>query len=142
MPEGQRYTYDFDRNSQAIDHILVGENLFVNAALEYEVVHVNSEFAVQTSDHDPQVVRLRLLRPTSDEVCAVVQSFITNDDDGRDLQRRMSSEKGQSAAASGRPHHAHRGLQTQVQKDVGKWLTGSQADVLMMLSAGDVRLTT
>ena len=28
---------------------------------DYDVVHVNAEFADQASDHDPQVVRLTLL---------------------------------------------------------------------------------
>ena len=33
--------------------------------IEYDVVHVNSEFADQASDHDPQVARLDLRgRPT------------------------------------------------------------------------------
>jgi hypothetical protein len=60
LPKPERYTYVFDGNSQAIDHILVGGNLFDHAALEYDVVHVNAEFADQASDHDPQVVRLSL----------------------------------------------------------------------------------
>ncbi|MDY6944683.1 MAG: lamin tail domain-containing protein [Pseudomonadota bacterium] len=60
LPESERYTYVFDGNSQALDHIMVSEAL-ANAALpSYDVVHVNSEFADQTSDHDPEVVALRL----------------------------------------------------------------------------------
>jgi hypothetical protein len=28
------------------------------SGVQYQVVHINSEFTNQTSDHDPQVVRL------------------------------------------------------------------------------------
>jgi predicted extracellular nuclease len=59
LPPGERYTFVFDGNSQALDHILFSNNL-INKPFEFDVVHVNSEFAVQASDHDPQVVRIRL----------------------------------------------------------------------------------
>ena len=64
LPIAERYTYDFDGNSQAIDHILFGADLFDRAEYAYDIVHVNSEFAVNTSDHEPQVVRIGLPRPT------------------------------------------------------------------------------
>jgi predicted extracellular nuclease len=57
LPQNERYTYVFEGNSQALDHILVGASL-LNRPFEYDVVHVNSEFAVQASDHEPQVARL------------------------------------------------------------------------------------
>ncbi len=59
LPLSERYTYVFDGNSQVLDHILISPSL---AALDfsYDVVHVNSEFADQASDHEPQVVRLPL----------------------------------------------------------------------------------
>src|SRR5262249_28811781 len=60
LPPGERYTYVFDGNSQALDHILLSMHLFTPVMWSYDVVHVNAEFAVQASDHDPQVVRLRL----------------------------------------------------------------------------------
>lgn len=60
LPESERYTYVFDGNSQALDHILVSDALAQTALPEYDVVHVNSEFAEQTSDHDPEVVTLLL----------------------------------------------------------------------------------
>ncbi len=55
----QRYTYVFEGNSEVLDHILLSANL-AGTAYGYDVVHVNSEFANQVSDHDPQVVRLPL----------------------------------------------------------------------------------
>lgn len=59
LPENERYTYVFEGNSQALDHILVSDGLR-NAVSEYDVVHVNSEFADQASDHDPEVAFLQL----------------------------------------------------------------------------------
>ena len=64
LPEDEQYTYDFDGNSQAIDHILLGGNLFEHATFAYDAVHVNAEFPNHASDHDPQVVLLTLARPS------------------------------------------------------------------------------
>jgi uncharacterized protein len=56
LPASQRYSYVYDGNSQVLDHILTSPRL---TRLDYDVVHINAEFADQTSDHDPQVVRVR-----------------------------------------------------------------------------------
>ncbi|HEX2036947.1 MAG TPA: endonuclease/exonuclease/phosphatase family protein [Chloroflexota bacterium] len=56
LPPGERYTYVFDGNSQALDHILVSSSLAA-AGVQYDIVHVNAEFVVNASDHDPQVAR-------------------------------------------------------------------------------------
>ena len=56
LPPDERYSYV--GNSQALDHILVSPSLLFPLP-DYDSVHVNSEFAVQQSDHDLQVVRLR-----------------------------------------------------------------------------------
>jgi VCBS repeat-containing protein len=67
LPQNERYSYVFDGNSQSLDHILISNNLFNNASFEYDVIHVNAEFADQASDHDPQVVRLTInASPTVD----------------------------------------------------------------------------
>ena len=61
LPVNERYTYVFNGVSQVLDHIFVSKSL-TNAgsnAVSYDVLHVNSEFAAQASDHDPQVVRIR-----------------------------------------------------------------------------------
>jgi len=55
LPENERYTYVFNGVSQVLDHILVTAGA---GPVQYQVVHINSEFTNQTSDHDPQVVRL------------------------------------------------------------------------------------
>jgi predicted extracellular nuclease len=64
LPVEERYTYDFDGNSQAIDHILLSGNPNDHSGFAYDAVHVNAEFANKASDHDPQVVLLGLPRPT------------------------------------------------------------------------------
>jgi uncharacterized protein len=60
LPKPERYSYVFEGNSQVLDQILVSGNLLGNFPIEYDPVHVNSEFADQASDHDPQVARLDL----------------------------------------------------------------------------------
>jgi hypothetical protein len=65
LPPAERYSYVFEGNSQVLDQILVSHNLLDAFEIEYDPVHVNSEFADQASDHDPQVARLDLRgRPT------------------------------------------------------------------------------
>jgi predicted extracellular nuclease len=65
LAKPERYSYVFEGNSQVLDQILVSDNLLNNFSVQYDPVHVNSEFADQASDHDPQVARLDLRgRPT------------------------------------------------------------------------------
>ncbi len=59
LPANQRYTYDFEGNSEVLDHILVSSTL-INEPHTYQVAHINSEYANQTSDHDPQVIQFPL----------------------------------------------------------------------------------
>ena len=56
LPRDERYSYVFEGNSQALDHVLTTGRMDA----DYDVVHVNAEFADQASDHDPQVVRLTM----------------------------------------------------------------------------------
>ncbi|MFD8596314.1 endonuclease/exonuclease/phosphatase family protein [Kitasatospora sp. NPDC059646] len=58
LPESERYSYVYQGNSQVLDHILVSP-AFKQQHVRYDVVHINSEFAAQASDHDPQVVRVK-----------------------------------------------------------------------------------
>ena len=60
LPANERYSYVFEGNSQVLDQILLSRNLYEHFPYAYDVVHVNSEFSSQASDHDPSVVRLRL----------------------------------------------------------------------------------
>ncbi|MDA2807894.1 endonuclease/exonuclease/phosphatase family protein [Nocardiopsis suaedae] len=59
LPAEERYTYVYDGNSQALDHVLVSGAVADRARLD--IVRLNSEFHDQVSDHDPQVVRFRPL---------------------------------------------------------------------------------
>jgi hypothetical protein len=54
LPARERYSYVYQGNSQALDHILTSRGV---SARDYDVVHTNAEFAAQVSDHDPQVLR-------------------------------------------------------------------------------------
>ena len=56
LPAEERYSYVYEGNSQVLDHILVSR---AARDVDYDVVHINAEFATQASDHDPQLVRLR-----------------------------------------------------------------------------------
>lgn len=71
LPANERYTYVFEGNSQSLDHILISGNLVAKAAPQYDIVHINAEFANQASDHDPEVVRLTLLPPGVDVTSSV-----------------------------------------------------------------------
>lgn len=63
LPATEHYSYIFEGNSQALDYILVSPALF-SVTAHYDIVHVNSEFTDQVSDHDPQVARFSLMRAT------------------------------------------------------------------------------
>ena len=58
IPIATRDTYDFEGNSQVLDHILISPAIAARG-FAYDVVHVNSEFADQASDHEPQVARVK-----------------------------------------------------------------------------------
>ncbi|HZE40774.1 MAG TPA: endonuclease/exonuclease/phosphatase family protein [Stackebrandtia sp.] len=58
LDEAERYSYVYGGNSQVLDQILTSGNLADAASLD--VVHVNSEFYDQASDHDPSLVTMTL----------------------------------------------------------------------------------
>ncbi|MFF2431748.1 endonuclease/exonuclease/phosphatase family protein [Streptomyces mirabilis] len=59
LPTSERYTYDYQGNQQVLDQILVSPSIRKGCDLDYDSVHINSEFSDQVSDHDPQVLRFR-----------------------------------------------------------------------------------
>ncbi|HEY7042842.1 MAG TPA: lamin tail domain-containing protein [Nocardioidaceae bacterium] len=75
LPDAERYTYDFEGNSQVLDHILLSSGASTQG-FDYDVVHVNAEFNDQASDHDPQVVDLHLGLPAADATLAATPSTI------------------------------------------------------------------
>jgi predicted extracellular nuclease len=56
LPEAERYSYVFEGNSQALDHILVSNNL--RNRTSFDAVHINAEFGGDVSDHDPLIARI------------------------------------------------------------------------------------
>ena len=56
LPRAERYGYVYSGNSQVLDHMLTSRHL---TRTDYDIVHINAEYADQASDHDPQVLRIR-----------------------------------------------------------------------------------
>lgn len=62
LPAGERYTYNYEGNSRALDRILGSDNLLVNLDA-FDIVHVNSEPAFKYSEHAPSWARFNLPNP-------------------------------------------------------------------------------
>ncbi len=56
VPKAERYTYNFEGLSQAIDHGLVAGHMAESS--ELEIVHLNADFTERSSDHDAFVMRV------------------------------------------------------------------------------------
>lgn len=61
IPPEERYSYNYEGNSQTLDHVFVSRALLRGA--ELDVVHLNTDFPAlpgrTASDHDPLVARFR-----------------------------------------------------------------------------------
>lgn len=62
LPANERYSYNFEGNAQVLDHVMVSPAL-LRTSSGFDVVHINSEFATQLSDHDPSVARFAVTAP-------------------------------------------------------------------------------
>lgn len=61
VPSAERYTYNYQGNSQVLDHILVSENLKANTVID--ILNVNADFTEEegrASDHNPVMVQMKL----------------------------------------------------------------------------------
>lgn len=60
VPGSDRYTYNFDGNSQVLDHILVSDALLGGASVD--ILHVNSDYSdsEKATDHDPIVASVQV----------------------------------------------------------------------------------
>jgi hypothetical protein len=56
LPRAERYSFIHEGNGQLLDHVLVSPELYAHS--EFDIVHVNAEFASPASDHDPILARL------------------------------------------------------------------------------------
>lgn len=71
LPSEERYTYLFDGNLQAIDHLLVTGGLRDGA--QFDAVHINAEQAsgaARATDHDPVIGRFFIEAPNEAPVAA------------------------------------------------------------------------
>lgn len=55
----ERYTYNYQGNSQTLDHMLISKNISIDNTT-IDVVHINADFLDQISDHDPIVTKINL----------------------------------------------------------------------------------
>ncbi|MFB2837785.1 SdiA-regulated domain-containing protein [Floridanema evergladense] len=76
LPANERYTYNFEGNAQVLDHILASGNL-LSKLDGYDVVHINSEFADQVSDHDPVLARFNLGVPNQAPTAVNLTNTVT-----------------------------------------------------------------
>ncbi|MFK0732351.1 MAG: endonuclease, partial [Gloeotrichia echinulata HAB0833] len=60
LPKNDQFTYEFRRNRELIDHLLVSKNLVSFAQPKVDIVHVNVGFSRPVSDHEPVVAALTL----------------------------------------------------------------------------------
>lgn len=58
LPVNERFTYNFNGNSQVLDHILVSNNLRTKTIAD--IVNINSVFTDRVSDHDPVLIQVDL----------------------------------------------------------------------------------
>ncbi|WP_420466593.1 lamin tail domain-containing protein [Panacagrimonas sp.] len=66
----ERYSYVFEGNAQALDHILVSAALLApEVQAEFDAVHINAEFPDQLSDHDPDIASFLLVDAPVELVC-------------------------------------------------------------------------
>ena len=111
LPDSDRYTFIFDGNSQTLDHILMSDNL---RGAQYDIVHVNAEYAQRASDHDPVVARLYL---PAREVTGQTTSFSSGLLYSRSTQRftgTLSVTNTGSTAIQGPVHIQLSGLPSQI----------------------------
>jgi predicted extracellular nuclease len=73
LAANDRYTYDFEGNSEVLDHIMVSPHLAASSLVD--VVHINAEYpqANRQSDHDPLVASFAITAPAQ----AVNDSYVT-----------------------------------------------------------------
>ncbi|KRG08617.1 endonuclease/exonuclease/phosphatase family protein [Staphylococcus sp. NAM3COL9] len=68
LPESERYSYNYQGNSQALDHIFISNNL--KNYTEVDPIHVNSDFTAMSgraSDHDPLLAQIDVKQASKNE---------------------------------------------------------------------------
>lgn len=61
LPINERYTYNYEGNSQNLDNLFISPNL-KKSVVNFDIIHINSEFSYleRFSDHDPLLVTFEL----------------------------------------------------------------------------------
>ncbi|MBD2494445.1 Ig-like domain-containing protein [Nostoc sp. FACHB-280] len=88
LPANERYTYNFQGNAQVLDHILASQNL-VNNLDGYDVVHINSEFFDQVSDHDPVIARFNLPPANQPPTAVIFNNTVTSINENTNTTNRI-----------------------------------------------------
>jgi uncharacterized protein len=102
LPENERYSFNFQGNSQSLDHILVSDNLTNNT--QFDIVHVNTEFAetdTRASDHDPLLASLNIASTTGETIIGTNRrDFLEGGDRNDIIQGKNSSDTLNGAAGN------------------------------------------
>jgi uncharacterized protein len=129
LPPNERYTYDFQGNSQALDYILASNHLVQTASPQYDIVHVNSEFADNASDHEPQLTRFTL--PSFDSVCALARLYSASPSVADSLCTDLATAA--SAPDDAGKHAALDHFAATVRAETGRALDSNEAPILLQL---------
>jgi predicted extracellular nuclease len=95
VEENERYSFIFQGNSQQLDHILLSASLA--ETFELDIVHVNAEFAENTSrasDHDPLLISVSLGGGTTMKAGDLDSNGIIDRADYRIFVRALYSREG------------------------------------------------
>ena len=132
LPLDQRYSYEFEGNAQVLDHILFSGNLF-GQPFVFDPVHVNAEFWDQASDHDPSVVRLRIVTFTS--LCDLVKEVVRDPSVASGLCEKLTAAAAAAARGSAATKDNQlRAFRNQVDAQTGKSISPDDANLLKSLS--------
>ena len=132
LPVNQRYSYEFEGNAQVLDHILFSGNLF-GQPFVFDPVHVNAEFTDQASDHDPSVVRLRIV--TFESLCDLVKEVVHDPGVAAGLCDKLAAAAVAAARGStATKENQLRAFRSQVDAQTGKSISAADAELLKSLS--------
>lgn len=98
-PPEERYTYIYDGNSQALDHILASQEL-LDADPALDVVHINAEFDYleKISDHDPVLARFSL--STVEVDFQELEYYVSEGDDFANITVQLSASSAVTVTVS------------------------------------------
>lgn len=96
LPLLERYSYIYQGNTQALDHILASPVLAGRA--EFDAVHVNAEFANQASDHDPLLAKFNFAEANNPVRFATFNVSLNRSSEGQLVTDLSSPDNAQAKA--------------------------------------------